>query len=136
MANATKTYFLVPTWGFPVGSIELGNLIADPNRPQSILRATEATDLDTPTYPSDKYAFTQKIGTTKNGKYGLFARFCQAVGVGAQASVHYDRRHMEEYSFEHTHTEWFMPSEELVKKACTDPRVVDYLEQVNFEAPV
>jgi hypothetical protein len=136
MANAAKTYFIVPTWDFPVRSIKLGNLIADPNRPQSILRAAEAADLDTPTYPSDKYDFTQKIGATKKGKYGLFARFCQVVGIGAEASVHHDEKRTEEYSFEHMHTEWFVPSEELVKKACTVPRVVDYLEQMNFETPV
>jgi hypothetical protein len=136
MSNKVKTYFLVPGWDFPVGSIRLGSVIANPSQPHIALWTIEAAEIDTPTFPSHKYDFTETIGQTKKGKVGLFARFLQIFGVGAEASVQHDEKNVEKYSFKDMCTEWFLPSDKLIKKATDSSRVVGFVEQSDYEAAV
>jgi hypothetical protein len=58
MANKAKTYFLVPGWDFPVGSIQLDAVIADPAFP---LNEDDLVPTDTKTRLSDKYDFSSTI---------------------------------------------------------------------------
>jgi len=121
MANKAKTYFLVPGWDFPVGSIQLGAVIADPAFPHRALNEDDLVPIDTKIHPSDKYDFSSTIDKSRSNKFGLWAQFLQIFGLGGGLSVAFDKGAIDSYSFKHMHTEWFLPSAAF---AIAEPRTI------------
>ncbi|KAH7308639.1 hypothetical protein B0I35DRAFT_442336 [Stachybotrys elegans] len=136
MANTNKTYFLVSSWDFPKGSICLGSLTSSPAQPHVTLFKPGDDDIDTPTYPTTKDDYTDTMRSEKGGKGGLFFRFLDLFGLGAEASVKYDRKAVLKYSFKRMHTEWFIPSEELVAKAVQSKKAANHLKRTAYESPL
>ncbi|KAL7893481.1 hypothetical protein HDV63DRAFT_387175 [Trichoderma sp. SZMC 28014] len=136
MANNNKTYFLVSSWDFPKGSICLGSLTSSPAQPHITLYKPNSEDIDTPTFPTTKSNFSAVIESEKGHKGGLFFRFLDLFGLGASASVQFDRKALLKYAFEHMHTEWFLPSDKLVEKAVRSNRVVSYFRRTGYESPL
>lgn len=136
MSNKVKTYFLVPGWDFPVGSIQLGSIIASPSFPHRSITDNEAIPIDTKVHLSDKYDFSTSLDKSKSNKFGLWAQFLQIFGLGAEASVSFDKGSIDTYAFQHMKTEWFLPSKAFIKASVKNTNVVDFLEQTNFRKPV
>ncbi|KAF4628163.1 hypothetical protein G7Y89_g9987 [Cudoniella acicularis] len=135
--NSNKTYFLVSGWDFPVGSIELGSIIANPTQPHIALYNPKPNDIDTKIHPTDKEKYVGVAKTEKGDKNGLFFRFLDLFGLGAEVGFKYDRRSVLEYSFKKLHTEWFLPSDELKKKAVIDnTRVSEFCKAYDYESAV
>ncbi|EXJ77651.1 hypothetical protein A1O3_09880 [Capronia epimyces CBS 606.96] len=136
MANKVKTYFLVPGWDFPADSIPLGAVIDDAYQPQPTLFTPERSTIDTKIFPTDKFDFSATISEGRKGEFGLLAKFLSVFGLGAEASLKYDRKHVETYSFQHMHTEWFEPSRKFLDAAVAQSEVAAFLEQMDYEQPV
>lgn len=136
MANTNKTYFLVSSWDFPKGSVCLGSLTSSPAQPHITLFKPGDGDIDTPTYPTTKDDYTSIVRSETGGKDGLFFRFLDMVGLGAEAGVKYNRKAVLKYSFKHMHTEWFIPSEELARKAVQSKRAASHLRRTAYESPL
>ncbi|OCK93839.1 uncharacterized protein K441DRAFT_660582 [Cenococcum geophilum 1.58] len=136
MANKVKTYFLVPGWDFPVGSIQLGAVITDPAFPHRALNEDDLVPIDTKIHPSDKYDFSSTIDKSRSNKFGLWAQFLQIFGLGGELSVAFDKGAIDKYSFKHMHTEWFLPSAAFAKACVKVPNVADFLEQTEYKKPV
>lgn len=136
MANKIKTYFLVPGWDFPADSLPLGTILDTANSLQSTLYKPSISSIDTPTYPTDKYNFSTTISSSSNKRVGLFAKFLQNFGLGANAAVAYDRTQMETYAFEHVHTVWFSPSQSYLSQAMKEKEVANFLKQTDYEEAV
>jgi hypothetical protein len=136
MANQEKTYFLVPNWDFPAGSIVLGTIFDNLEDPESQLFVPAEGDVDTDKHPTDKFKYTQTVDTAKKGKMGFFARFLDIVGLGAEASYQFERKHVDSYSFGHMHTEWIKPSKALIDKAVASDDVSSFLQQTGYKEPV
>lgn len=134
--NTNKTYFLVSGWDFPVGSITLGSVISSPTQPHLPLFTPSEGDIGT-TNPTTKEKFTGNVTADKKDKAGLFLRFLDLFGLGAEASFHYDRKTVLTYSFRKLKTEWFVPSDELKKKATKDnERVTGFCREFDYESSV
>ncbi|KAI1350953.1 hypothetical protein F5Y01DRAFT_134882 [Xylaria sp. FL0043] len=101
MANTNKTYFLVPSWDFPVGSICLGSLTSSPAQPHIPLYKPGDGDIDTPTHSTTKHDFTRVVSSERDDKAGLFVRFLDLFGLGAGANVKRGRKTLLEYGFKH-----------------------------------
>ena len=136
MANKIKTYFLVPGWDFPAGSLPLGTILDTPTLPQSTLYKPHFSSIDTPTYPTDKYNFSTTTSSSSNKRVGLFAKFIQVFGLAAEASVKYDKARMETYAFEHVHTVWFSPSQAYISQVIKGKEVADFLIQTDYEEAI
>ncbi|PTB40213.1 hypothetical protein M441DRAFT_429098 [Trichoderma asperellum CBS 433.97] len=136
MANTNKTYFLVSSWDFPKGSVCLGSLTSSPEQPHITLFKPGDGDIDTTTFPTTKDDYTGVVRSEKGDKGGLFFRFLDLFGLGAEASVKYDRKAVLKYSFKHMHTEWFIPSEDLVKKAVQSKRAASHLKRIAYDSPL
>lgn len=136
MANNNKTYFLVSSWDFPTGSICLGSLTSSPAQPHITLYKPNNEDIDTPTFPTTKNNFSAVIKSEKGHKGGLFFRFLDLFGLGAEASVQYDRKALLKYAFQQMHTEWFLPSDKLVEKAVRSKRAASYFRRTGYESPL
>ncbi len=132
--NSNKTYFLVPGWDFPVGSIVLGSVIASPTQPASSLYTPAGGSIDTPIYPTTKARFTGEVAADKKGKVGLFCRFLDLFSIGAEAAFRYDSKSVLTYSFHELKTEWFVPSDDLKKKATKDAKVVSFCRNNDYES--
>ncbi|KAH7094545.1 hypothetical protein FB567DRAFT_6039 [Paraphoma chrysanthemicola] len=134
--NTNKTYFLVSGWDFPVGSITLGSVISSPTQPHLPLFTPAEDDIGI-THPTTKKKFTGNVTAEKADKAGLFFRFLDMFGLGAEASYHYDRKTVLTYSFRKLNTNWFVPSDELKKKATKDnARVASFCRDSDYEASV
>lgn len=136
MSNKVKTYFLVPGWDFPIGSIQLGSIIANPSFPHRSFIENDAISIDTKVHLSDKYDFSTTLDKSKSNKFGLWAQFLQIFGLGAEASVSFDKGSIDTYAFEHMQTSWFLPSRSFVTACVKNTNVVDFLEQTNFRKPL
>lgn len=136
MSNKVKTYFLVPGWDFPIGSIQLGSIIASPLFPHRSFIENDAIPIDTKVHLSDKYDFSTTLDKSKSNKVGLWAQFLQIFGLGAEASVSFDKGSIDTYAFQHMQTEWFLPSKAFVEACVKNTNVVDFLEQTNFRKPL
>lgn len=136
MSNKVKTYFLVPGWDFPIGSIQLGSIIANPSFPQRSFTENDAISIDTKVHLSDKYNFSTTLDKSKSNKFGLWAQFLQIFGLGAEASVSFVKGSIDTYAFEHMQTSWFLPSRSFVAACVKNTNVVDFLEQTNFRKPL
>lgn len=136
MSNKVKTYFLVPGWDFPVGSIQLGSIIASPSFPHRSFTENDIIPIDTKVYLSDKYDFSTTLDKSKSNKFGLWAQFLQIFGLGAEASVSFDKCAIDTYAFQHMQTAWFLPSKAFVDACVKNTNVVDFLEQTNFRKPL
>ncbi|KAF8866586.1 hypothetical protein BDZ45DRAFT_277047 [Acephala macrosclerotiorum] len=134
--NKVKTYFLTPGWDFPVGSIQLGSVISDPSFPHRSLTEDNPVSIDTKVHSSHKYDFSDTIDKSKSNKFGLWAQFLQVFGLGAEASVSFDRGSIDKYAFKHMRTEWFLPSKAFAKACLEATNVADFLEQTEYERPV
>lgn len=132
MSNKVKTYFLVPGWDFPVGSIQLGSIIANPSFPHRSFTENDVISIDTKVYLSDKYDFSTTLDKSKSNKFGLWAQFLQIFGLGAEASVSFDKGAIDTYAFQHMQTAWFLPSKSFVNARVKNTNAVDFLEQTNF----
>jgi len=136
MANKYKTYFLSPGWDFPVGSIQLGSIISDRSFPQRYLTEHDPRAFGGEVHESVKEHFTDTIDQSKTNKFGLWAQFLQIFGLGAEASVSFDKGTIEKYSFKRMKTEFFLPSKEFAKAAVKIADVADFLEQTDYQEPV
>lgn len=136
MANTSKTYFLASSWDFPKGSVCLGSLTSSPAQPHITLFKPGNEDIDTPIYSTTKDDYTGIVKSEKGDKGGLFFRFLDLFGLGAEASVKYDRKAVLKYSFKHMHTEWFIPSEELANKAVQSKKAASHLKRTAYESPL
>lgn len=136
MSNKVKTYFLVPGWDFPIGSIQLGSIIANPSFPHRSFTENDAISIDTKVHLSDKYDFSTTLDKSKSNKFGLWAQFLQIFGLGAEASVSFDKGSIDTYAFQHMQTSWFLPSRAFVGGCVKNTNVVDFLEQTNFRKPL
>ncbi|PON25029.1 hypothetical protein TGAM01_v206110 [Trichoderma gamsii] len=136
MANHNKTYFLVSSWDFPTGSICLGSLTSSPAQPHITLYKPSNEDIDTPTFPTTKDNFSAVVKSEKGHKSGLFFRFLDLFGLGAEASVQYDRKALLKYAFQQMHTEWFLPSDKLVEKAVRSKKAASYYRRTGYESPL
>lgn len=132
MSNKVKTYFLVPGWDFPIGSIQLGSIIASPSFPHRSLTENDIIPIDTKVHLSDKYDFSTTLDKSKSKKFGLWAQFLQIFGLGAEASVSFDKSTIDTYAFQHMQTAWFLPSKAFVDACVKNTNVVEFLEQTNF----
>ncbi|KAI0378114.1 hypothetical protein F5Y04DRAFT_272677 [Hypomontagnella monticulosa] len=136
MANTNKTYFLVSSWDFPKGCVCLGSLTSSPTQPHITLFEPSDSDIDTTIYPTTKDNYTGIVRSEGADRGGLFFRFLDMFGLGTEASVKYDRKAVLKYSFTHMHTEWFIPSEQLIKKAVQSKKVASHLERTAYESPL
>ncbi|MCJ1342310.1 hypothetical protein MMC31_000491 [Peltigera leucophlebia] len=136
MSNKVKTFFLVSGWDFPIDSIQLGSIIASPSFPQRSFTENDAIPIDTKVHVSEKYDFSSTLDKSKSNKFGLWAQFLQIFGLGAEASVSFDKGSIDTYAFQHMKTEWFLPSKAFVKACVKNSNVVDFLEQTNFRKPL
>ncbi|KAK8147936.1 hypothetical protein G3M48_000678 [Beauveria asiatica] len=136
MASPNKTYFLVPSWDFPKGSVCLGSLTSSPALPHITLYKPGDGDIDTETFPTTKDDYTGLASSEKGDKAGLFFRFLEMCGLGGEASVKYDRKGVLKYSFKKMHTEWFVPSDDLVKKAVQSAKAASHLRRAGYESPL
>jgi hypothetical protein len=136
MANKIKSYFLVSGWDFPAGSLPLGTILDTPTSLQSTLYKPSFSSIDTPTYPTDKYNFATTISHSSNKHIGLFAKFLEIFGLGAEASVKYDKAQAETYSFDHVHTVWFSPSQSYISQVVKEKEVANYLKQTDYEEAI
>jgi len=136
MANKIKTYFLVPGWDFPAGSLPLGTILDTPTSPQSTLYKPPFSSIDTPTYPTSKYNFSTTISSSSHKHVGLFAKFLQIFGLGAEVSVKYDKAHVDTYAFDHVHTVWFSPSQTYISQVIKETEVVNFLKQTDYEETI
>lgn len=136
MSNKVKTYFLVPGWDFPVGSIQLGSIIASPSFPHRSFIENDIIPIDTKVHLSDKFNFSTTLDKSKSNKFGLWAQFLQIFGLGAEASVSFDKGAIDTYAFQHMQTTWFLPSKAFVDACVKNTNVVDFLEQTNFRKPL
>lgn len=135
MSNKVKTYFLAPGWDFPIGSIQLGSIIASPSFPHRSFIDNDGIAIDTKVHFSDKYNFSTTLDKSKFNKFGLWAQFLQIFGLGAEASVSFDKCSIDTYAFQHMQTAWFLPSKTFVDACVKNTNVVDFLEQTNFRKP-
>lgn len=133
---SNKTYFLVSSWDFPKGSIHLGSLSSSLAQPHITLYKPSEGDIDTDTYPTTKDDFTGFVRSENGDKGGLFFRFLDMFGLGAEASAKYDRKAVLNYSFKHMHTEWFTPSEDFMKKAVQSKKAASYLKRAGYDGPL
>lgn len=136
MSNRVKTYFLVPGWDFPVGSIQLGSVILDLSYPQRALNSGKPITIDTIIHSSEKSNFKATVDRSKNRKIGLWAQFLDIFGLGSELSVQYDKDQVETYSLKQMRTDWFLPSKDFAQKSVQAPGVAELLEQMDYKRPV
>lgn len=135
--NSNRTYFLVSGWDFPVGSIVLGSVISSPTLPHMPLYTPAGGDIDTTVHRATKDKFTGNVTADRKDKAGLFLRFLDMFGLGAEASFRYDKRTVLAYSFRKLATEWFVPSEELKRRATLgSDRVSGFCKENGYESSV
>ncbi|KAK3691975.1 hypothetical protein B0T22DRAFT_446110 [Podospora appendiculata] len=138
--HSVKTYFLVPGWDYPAGTVLLGSVITNPTQPQLALFRPSVDDIDTPIHGKDRAHFSAssiKPETSADKSAGLFGTFLNVFGLGQEASFHYDRKTVLSYSFRHLHSRWFDPSDALKHKAVigTD-RVAQFCRASDYKASV
>jgi hypothetical protein len=74
MAAVKKTYFLAPTWDYPVnGPIALGNIVADPRNPSETLLSS--SDNIPTTFTSSKSAVEVLRGRHEKTRVGVWTQF-------------------------------------------------------------
>ena len=56
--------------------------------------------------------------------------------MGADASLEYNKEHVETYSFDHVHTVWFSPCQKYLENAIKETEVAEFLKQTNFKEAV
>ncbi|KAI9928628.1 hypothetical protein MW887_001843 [Aspergillus wentii] len=137
MANQIKTYFLVPNWDFPPDSITLGSIIDDPFNPSTPLYTPDTLhEHDLNIFKTTKSNLSQTIEHSRTRKIGLFAKFLQICGLGAEASISREHADISSYSFEKMDTAWISPSQDLIEQLASHRDVNSFLKQTNYKEPV
>ncbi len=140
----TKTYFLVPGWDLPAGSISLGNIITNPAQPQlSLFQLSSDPTLSPDAIPirtTEKPEFSGPIDVGRDSSAGLFGTFLTLFGLGNEPGFHYDRTSVLSYSFRGLRVHSFdsgTPGEELKRKAVVEAeRVAQFVRASGYKAPV
>ena len=144
MANPKKTYFLTPSFNYappPIGSIKLGNIIANPASPHRPLNP-KATLIPPPadsiqtTFQND---WKSTLSKSNSASIGLYAKFLSLIlGAGANASVNWDREDASQYAFKKLETTFFDPLdvEGYLANAMEAPNVKRFIEKSRIRKPV
>ncbi|KAK4198079.1 hypothetical protein QBC40DRAFT_96978 [Triangularia verruculosa] len=122
-----NTYFLVPGWGFPHGTITLGSVIINSMHPQlALFEPPHPVQVTT----AVKTRFTSTRDDPADRKSGLFRTFLSLFGLGDEDGFHNDRKKpIVAYSIWDLQSLSFVPTDELKIKAIIETeRVAQFLK--------
>lgn len=141
MANIVRTYHLCPTFDIappPTGAIDLGSIVvsklklrAPLNRTSQVLIPEQLLD-----QRNEQSNTKHVVKNSSNSKFGLFTTIAQITGLGAEASVRFDKDANAEYSFEKELTTSFEPTDEYIEEAVASPGVKKFWEMQGLKTPV
>jgi hypothetical protein len=122
--SSVKTYLLAPNFTFlPDGPIAIGNIIADPLRPQRVLTSL---DPNKPKPAIETVVDTNYANSRDGGRgveVGVWAQFLQTIGVNLGAQ--YDKGVITDHKMDSIETCYlkFVPGDEEISERVKAPRV-------------
>ncbi|MCJ1475863.1 hypothetical protein MMC13_004527 [Lambiella insularis] len=133
MAKEPKTFFLAPTRQRPPTSpIVLGSIISSPANPELPINPPLPFD-ETLVSSITENNWKLELSKHKKAELGIWASFLQQiVGVGADASIHYQHNSSSVYHFKELKTRTFWPSIDYVKKSVMATEVQTFLAGKRF----
>jgi hypothetical protein len=134
-----KTYILMRNTDYgPAGPFQLGNLLADPTTPESIIENSSPIQLPAsiPLQTSSVQDFKDSHQKTSSGKYGIFAKFLSILGIGADISYEHSSTKSREVNAETLETKFFTPNKEYLTTIMQDPAVQAFVKGQMFRANV
>jgi hypothetical protein len=131
-----KTYFLPPTSDFlpapPDGPLHLGSIIANTALPQIPLNRDAVVVVpDAAVYKHTETNWKKTCSTTTEASLGVYARFLQVVGLGAEVSGERNKTEGSVLEFKTMTTKSFEPDRAYLDEALKNPGV-KYFMRKNF----
>ncbi|KAL7917440.1 hypothetical protein ACQKWADRAFT_325756 [Trichoderma austrokoningii] len=136
MANITCYYYFTPTWDFPPnGPLQLGNVLMSVKKPERALYTApllNATEIIT----SEKSRVEFSREKLKAGKFSIFTRFINFLGLGVDIAATWDVANEEAFTFKRLETTFFIPTLPWLEKCLANPPVQRYLEKCRYRKPI
>src|SRR6187549_1678133 len=95
-----RTYFVAPGWDLHANAATLGSVITHPTQPQLSIFTPGPEDLGSNVQTTETASFLGEPAFHKQGETRLFGTFIDLYGLGAEATLQYDRHAVLSYSIE------------------------------------
>lgn len=139
MANETKSYFFPPQWNYQLGGpIALGNIIADPKKPQICLNDEDPNRPPLPrlTVDHSKPDFKAKIVADTSVSAGIGTSLLQIFGFGVDLSAEHGKKRTYVIDARDILTQEIEPKDSFVEACFKDPATERYLRSKRFRREV
>ena len=134
------TYIPAPDRSYPPNgtALSLGKIWTNPMRPGSCinLRHHEAIPEALGPFNGYKGHFKHVEDSQRRSKIGIWARFLQYTGVGAELAYKRGTSFEYDYQFEKLDTKFFDPDDEYIKMAVKVPEVEKKIRHENCQTPL
>lgn len=133
MTSSTKTYYLAPNFDFPPppgGLIDLGSIIADPNKPDRSLNKSELVSIPAHAiFTRTKTDWTASRSQLQAVDGGIWTSFLQTIiGLSADVDVSRSKGKDEVYRCKILETQYFQPDDAYIVANLQNPRVQGYVK--------